>query len=515
MFLACAFALACSAASQAYTFGADLRQTGSESTVFDWTNDACEQVDIPDLPARAFRDADNRTQLISTHYVSRRFLGWDLNGVRHKCDVLMRSNANADPAAFDDRQWLSSPFTIDGRTVYALVHHEYQGWRRPDVCDPNLQGRDVSKCLWDSVAFAVSHDGGATYSRTPAPEGLVATDPYVYDATAGPAGIGETTNIVYRADGYYYVLAGAYQRGAQQAGSCVLRTRTLSDPTSWRAWDGSSFSIRFIDPYIETSEPPEAHVCTPVTGSDISTSSLTYNTYFGKYLLTGTSMVPDPQGGPQVRGFFYSTSDDLVHWSTFRLLMQGNIWWDFTCGDPDPVLYPSLLDPTSPSRNYSISGQRNYLYFTRFNMTYYPDGCSISLDRDLIRIPVEFTAPRGPASLPSCSRVKPSPSVISVANGRMANVTVRDPNAAEVVEITSVTQDEPTTDLPDAIRGTTPDTVRLRAYRRAGDGRVYKIWFTATGGNATCWGVKTVSVPTGGTAIDSSPPAWDSLNPSP
>lgn len=515
MFVVCVLALACAGACEAYTFGADLRQTGPEATIFDWTNDACEQVDIPDLAARAFRGADGRTQLISTHYVSRRFVGWDLNSVRHNCGVLLRSSGDDDPSVYDDRQWLASPYTIDGNTVYALIHEEYQGWRHPDVCDPSYQGAEVNKCRSDAVAFAVSHDGGATYTRTPAPAGLVATDPYPYDATSGPAGIGETTNVVYARDGYYYVLADAYPRGAQQQGGCVLRTRTLGDPTSWRAWDGSGFSVRFIDPYVETSEPPEAHVCTPVTGGAISSSSLVYSTYFGKYLLTGISVVPDPQNGSNVTGFFYSTSDDLVHWSQFRLLMEGNIWWDFTCGSANPVLYPSLIDPTSPSRNYSVMGQQGYLFFTRFNMFDYSGGCNITLDRDMIRIPVQFTAPRGPTSLPSCSRVKASPSVIANANGRMVNVTVKDPNAAEVVEITKVTQDEPTTDLPDAILGSTPDTVRLRAYRRAGDGRVYTIWFIATGGNATCWGYKTVSVPAGGNAVDSSPPLWDSLNPAP
>ena len=31
--------------------------------------------------------------------------------------------------------------------------------------------------------------------------------------------------------------------------SCVMRTQTLADPTSWRAWDGTAFELQMTDPY--------------------------------------------------------------------------------------------------------------------------------------------------------------------------------------------------------------------------------------------------------------------------
>ena len=33
---------------------------GGEQKVFDWSEDACETMDIPDSPARAFRDQDGQ-----------------------------------------------------------------------------------------------------------------------------------------------------------------------------------------------------------------------------------------------------------------------------------------------------------------------------------------------------------------------------------------------------------------------------------------------------------------------
>jgi hypothetical protein len=46
--------------------------------------------------------------------------------------------------------------------------------------------------------------------------------------------------------------------------------------------------------------------------------------------------------------------------------------------------YPSLVDPDSPSRNFDITGQTPYLYFTRVN------ALSPQLDFDLLRVQVRF-----------------------------------------------------------------------------------------------------------------------------
>src|SRR3954470_7091878 len=43
------------------------RATGPAELVFDWTTQRCEDLDIPDLPARAFRTADGQAHLISAH----------------------------------------------------------------------------------------------------------------------------------------------------------------------------------------------------------------------------------------------------------------------------------------------------------------------------------------------------------------------------------------------------------------------------------------------------------------
>ena len=83
------------------------------------------------------------------------------------------------------------------------------------------------------------------------------------------------------------------------------------------------------------------------------------------------------------------------------------------------------------------------------------------------------------------------------------------------LEITGVTQDEPTGRSRDAVLSSAGDEVRLRAERdNKGDGRVYRIEFEASDGNGgSCSGTAKVSVPRkkNKAAVDSAPPSYDSF----
>jgi hypothetical protein len=353
---------------------------GSEQTVFDWSRDACEPIDIPDASARAFRDEDGRVNMIAASYVNRRFIGPDLDHLDHPCEVLMGSELNPDPAAFGDREWITATYTRDGKTIAALVHDEYQGEQHPGRCPAGT----YQLCWFNSITYAASSDGGRTFTRPPAPQRLVATVPYTYEPGAGPYGLFQPSNIVYnRKDGYYYALLHAQRFNDQQAGVCTIRTRTLSRPDSWRAWDGDSFTVAFTDPYAAPPPRPSDHVCAPVD-ADIRgmTQSLTYNTYFGKFMLLGTSILRPGRGG-----IFFSLSDDLVHWSPLRLIETVELVYTYECGDNEPIAHPAILDPASTSRNFETAGREPYMYFTRLNF----DGCQQTLDRDLVRVRIRFS----------------------------------------------------------------------------------------------------------------------------
>jgi hypothetical protein len=360
-----------------------MRITGDAEVVFDWTTEHCIPENIPDLAARAFRDASGTVHLILSHHANYQMLGPDLDHVKVDCNEIFGSDQDADPSHFNDEEWIASPYTEDGQTIYALVHDEYQGHTHPGQCPSG----DYFDCLDTSLTVAVSRDGGNTYEDAlPPPADLVATLPSAYQAGAGPFGIRNPSNIIKGKDGYYYAYMNISQYLNQQQWVCAMRTQDLSDPKSWRFWDGSGFNGEFIDPYAQKGSTPGYHACAALAIDQIGASlndSITYNTYLNKYVLIGNSA--DHLDGREVWGWYYAFSDDLLHWTRRELLAEEPLPW--TVGNPGSdvsVLYPSLLDPASESRNFETTGRTAYVYFTRMN---YGQG---HLDRDLVRVPVEF-----------------------------------------------------------------------------------------------------------------------------
>ncbi|MFM7023535.1 MAG: hypothetical protein ACKOXB_11225 [Flavobacteriales bacterium] len=58
---------------------------GSATTVFDYSASNCNTIDIPDAPARAFRDASGKINLIATHYTNWRMTGSDFTSLTKDC----------------------------------------------------------------------------------------------------------------------------------------------------------------------------------------------------------------------------------------------------------------------------------------------------------------------------------------------------------------------------------------------------------------------------------------------
>jgi hypothetical protein len=90
----------------------------------------------------------------------------------------------------------------------------------------------------------------------------------------------------------------------------MMRTRDLTDPSSWRAWGGADFSVSLAaSPY----EPggggldPAAHTCTPFTNSTYLT--LTWSSLFNAYMAFGTA------DGDDHGGWAFALSQDLAVWS--------------------------------------------------------------------------------------------------------------------------------------------------------------------------------------------------------
>lgn len=354
-----------------------LRVTGPAVAAVAGAHPGCDGTDIPDAPARALRLADGEVQLYAPASRNRVERGPDLLHLRHDCSVAMIGANRDDPAAFDDRAFIAASWTPDGRTIWAVVHNEFHGHRRPALCP---SGRYMD-CWYNSLTEAVSRDGGRRFSRV-AGDALVAALPYRYDQVGvGHHGYFNPSNIVSHA-GAQYMFAFATRALAQRPGNCLLRTVTVGQPGSWRGWDGHGFGVRFVDPYAGPDGAvggPAAHVCAPVAPGALRWPVTSLVRLAGRGVFM--AMMQDTS---RAGGVYYATSADLVTWSQPARLMDSVGPGGWVCGDPPPIAYPSVLDPSSADRNFETVGSGARLFVTRFNVA----GCRIGMDRELVSYPV-------------------------------------------------------------------------------------------------------------------------------
>jgi len=349
---------------------------GAKEVVFDWTSERCEDLDLPDGPARFVRAGDGSLVMFSgnapRYYVSR---GTGFNSIKRDCRQPALVSADLrTPESYENWEWIWTVYR-EGNTWHALVHNEFH-----DAVAATCRPGDPSPgnpCWYNSITYAVSTDDARSFSKPFAPAYVVAPAPNAWVPPSSPVPIGQwavegylnPSNIVRANDGYYYsfLLAIPTQNWTAPAGLCVFRTNTLDDPPSWRAWDGSGFNLRMTSPYVTGSPAPVCaflRTLTPI-------GQIVYSTYLERYMNVS-------QGDVDGRsGFFFSVSADLIHWSEPRLLVEAGVL------EPVTVSGPAIVDHADTTVNFERAGPTPYLYYIRFN-----DG---GLDRDLVRVPLTFT----------------------------------------------------------------------------------------------------------------------------
>jgi hypothetical protein len=353
--------------------------------VSDLKADRCEPSDTVDAPPRAFRDANSQVHLIASHDIWREFTGTSLDTVKYNCRVRYSSAGSNDPAMLSDYQWLASPYTIDGQHIDAIVHNEYHPDLQSDLCPSHK----YIICWLNTLTYIRSEDGGQTYRQPSPPTNFVAGLPYPYRPEIGfPIGYFQPSNIVELA-GFYYVLftTNAYLR--QEAGTCIMRTNDLSNPATWRGWDGYGFSVQFMNAYGSVVRDPEVHLCKPLRARLGAMGGLARDPGSGAFVLVTQGGTLQPEGRAAL-GMVASASFDLISWSD-----PVQIWRDpsgaTSSGDPRATDHdPSILDPTSPSRNFDVLAGKPYIYFIRKDATNRP------YDRRLMRVQVRFAISSSP-----------------------------------------------------------------------------------------------------------------------
>jgi hypothetical protein len=344
---------------------------GHREVVFETPKDSCSVNDIPDAMARAFRDYTGTVHFISASSVTYQSLGPNLDSLQHSCEAAYSSANDGNPADYNDQVWLDSFYTFDGKKIAALSHTEYHGWSFAGECN----SQNYSECEYDADTYHQSNDGGYHFDSVKAPGNYVAGVPFKYEIDKGPVGYSVDSNVV-EYGGWYYAITtddGAWPPGCSGTmgpnacrilnGGAPIRTSDVFDPSSWRSWNGTDFSMSFADPYLGPVSHPEQHVYTPVPYMNYVNG---LNVYQPANVVVATLWdYWDNALGPP--GMYLTTSTDLIHWSKPTLVVT---LAQILAIDPNGswlYAYFSLIDPTAPDMSFSTIGDHPYLYYVRLD----------------------------------------------------------------------------------------------------------------------------------------------------
>lgn len=355
-----------------------LQVTGGPDVVFDWERDRCATWDIPDAPARAWRTEEGKVGLLAGSEATRASRGPTLDDQQRDCQVLHRGMGSDDPADWNDRTWIAAVHAQEGGVMIALAHMEYHGHLRPDDCP---SGR-YADCWFNAVVELRSTDGGRTFWRKGGGDDLVVALPQRYRGDAPHRmGFFNPSNILV-SDGNLYAFVFAEEAGPQRRGPCLIRRPVTGGPGDWRAWDGTGFTVRFVDPYRVANVLATEHACRPVEGLRSTVSSVVRHEGRGLFLAVTPMTAADGRSG-----IFWSRSADLIRWSEPQLLYEAPLLWRRDCAKPDAYAYPSLIDPDSPSRGFDTTDDSLWLYLVRMPLD---ATCAVTARRDLVRFPIRW-----------------------------------------------------------------------------------------------------------------------------
>lgn len=358
--------------------------SSAAETVFSWRNDRCFDENTPDSPARAFRSSTGHVFVYASHYKNIPLVGTSIDQVKPACANHFSASFNDNPDQYDARIWLQTFYSVDGgQKIYSLASSDYHGkWF--NKC--RIKKQTSHDCWMSAIVLAYSDDGGKTFDTAPPPEHIVANSPQRFLPThSGSIGFLTTSNIVKIGD-YYYSLFNTAAYKNQSGGNCLVRTNDLSSAASWRAWDGNDFKdqLRY-----RPSAESNGYTCKTLSTLPFKIRSLLWHEASHGYIATfeKTNEVTGPQPRTDVI-FAYSWSKDLKTWSDPREIMT--LQGPPGCKSPQTAgAYPSIIDSDSEDENFGTVGHAGYLYYTKFNLH---QSCSLTLDRDLVRIPIIIDA---------------------------------------------------------------------------------------------------------------------------
>ena len=262
------------------------------------------------------------------------------------CHVALDSAFDANPAHYDDRRYIAATWTTNGRDVSALIHEEYHADQHK-----TCRVGDSLGCWFNTVLAFHSADGGASFA--PSTPLVVASAPFRQDVEQGRhRGFFNPSNMF--SDGRWtYAFISTTGWEGQAPGNCLFRTR---EPGRRRrlARVGRRELCRALREPVSLARQAQAvrqHRAVPVPRRR-GGARPRHKLWIAVFQAAATGATP-------LEGFYYATARDLFHWSEPRLLMAGRTAYSNLCAvGPSIINYPSLMDPTSTSRNFDTIGER-------------------------------------------------------------------------------------------------------------------------------------------------------------
>jgi len=325
-------------------------------------------IDVPDMPPTAYKRADGVVLLLAGNRFNYPNTGSTLDEVKRRdCGSLLTSTRSAEPASFTDAEWLVALYSANGTEVLGLVHNEYHG-EEHGLKECVITSQRDRECWYASTTLVFSKDGGKTFSRLRAPQNVVAALPYKFYPGMKRAGTSNAKVVGHPSDGQVYVFVTNIERNrAKPTGECLVRADPAK-PSSWHAWDGKGFRQPIGSAYATQRAGDCVHV---IQGPVTSVRHVPRLKAFVALQLIGSKLQ-------------YRTSGDLLKWSAPRELpFQFTALGSYKLGDPQPLEYFSLLDPSSGSRNFDTLESRPYLYFVRWHTN---DKGVVNSRRDVMRV---------------------------------------------------------------------------------------------------------------------------------
>lgn len=359
-----------------------LRVSASEQieTVFNWRTQRCDDLYLPDSPARAFRRSDGTLALIAAHYTNGFFVGSSFSSLKPDCAIKSLGGESNAPEDFDTRFWVQALWPLPGDRILALVSHEYLGKGRPGQCNVPNESRVL--CWYSYIGKAIASEKTLHFVFPPLSDRFAAAPPIRHDPDARlRAGFFTTSNIVTDGLWAYFV---SWMEFPNRRGNCLFRAPLDKLEGPWLALRKGQFTQSFPDPY---RSPPAAtrNADCDVIGQPVLPGPLRsivrlerHGVWMGVFQFT-----PPAARSGELSGTFASYSSDLINWSPPQLIFSSRQpWGQSNC--QKFYEYPSLIDHASSSRAFDTAGDKIYLYLTRFNY----ELCAKGLDRDLVRLEI-------------------------------------------------------------------------------------------------------------------------------